>query len=145
LPSCITGRDAGLAVCTHPITGRIIGCAIKVHKQTGAGLLESVYKACLIVELRAARLNVETECDLPLFYNGAQLEVGYRADMIVERTVVVEVKSVEKLLPVHHAQVVTYLKLTGCRVGLLVNFNVPILRHGIRRIELRETDAGIHP
>ena len=124
------------------LTERVIFCAIKVHKETGAGLLESVYKACLMIELRAEGLEVDAECDLPVFYEGVRLPAGFRADMIVQRRVIVEVKSVERLLPVHQAQVITYLKLTGCRVGLLINFNVPILRHGIRRIELRPSSSS---
>jgi len=132
------------------LTERVIGCAITVHKETGPGLLESVYKACLVIELKARGLAVATECSLPLFYKGCQLEVGYRADMIVDKAVVVEVKAVDSLAPVHQAQVITYLKLTGCPVGLLFNFNVPVLRHGIRRVEPRaigdrierQTDVG---
>jgi GxxExxY protein len=116
------------------LTERVIGCAITVHRATGAGLLESVYRACLATELRACGLRVETECSLPLFYKGDLLEGSFRADMIVENAVLVEVKAVEALAPIHHAQVITYLKLTGCPVGLLLNFNVPVLRQGIRRL-----------
>jgi GxxExxY protein len=127
------------------LTERVIGCAITVHKMTGASLLESVYKACLATELRAAGHDIETECHLPLFYKGVQLDVGFRADMIVDKTVLVEVKSVEVLAPVHQAQVISYLKLTGCPVGLLFNFNVPILRHGIRRVVRPAMEDGGAP
>jgi GxxExxY protein len=143
------GRDLALiagmrndSLVLGSLTERVIGCAITVHKATGPGLLESVYKTCLVIELRARGLEVATECNLPLFYKGCQLEVGYRADMIVDKAVVVEVKAVDTLAPVHQAQVITYLKLTGCPVGLLFNFNVPVLRHGIRRVEPRAMGDG---
>ena len=143
------GRDLALiagmrndSLVLGSLTERVIGCAITVHKATGPGLLESVYKTCLVIELRARGLEVATECNLPLFYKGCQLEVGYRADMIVDKAVVVEVKAVDTLAPVHQAQVITYLKLTGCPVGLLFNFNGPVLRHGIRRVEPRAIGDG---
>jgi GxxExxY protein len=116
------------------VTAAIIGSAITVHQETGAGLLESVYKLCLAAELRGRGLRVEPECALPLIYRDVRLESAYRADMIVEKSVLIEVKAVESLLPVHQAQVITYLKISGCPVGLLFNFNVPVLRHGIRRM-----------
>ena len=116
------------------LTAAIIGSAITVHQETGAGLLESVYKLCLAAELRARGFRVEPECILPLIYRDVRLESAYRADMIVEKSVLIEVKAVENLLPLHQAQVITYLKMSGCPIGLLLNFNVPILRHGIRRM-----------
>lgn len=96
--------------------------------------MESVYKACLASEIRSQGLCVESECRLPVYYKDAQLEVGFRADLIVEKKVLIEVKAVKALTSIHNAQVITYLNLTGCAVGLLLNFNVPILRHGIRRL-----------
>ena len=118
----------------YALTENVIGAAISVHQTVGAGLLESVYKAFLVTELRSRGLDVATELSWPLLYKGVRLDVGFRADMIVEKSLLVEVKSVDKLAPVHQAQVITYLKLSGCPVGLLFNFNVPILRHGIRRL-----------
>jgi GxxExxY protein len=123
----------------------VIGCAITVHQLTGPGLLESVYKACLATELRARGIRVETECLLPLVYKDLRLEMSFRADMIVEKAVLIEVKAVEALVPVHNAQVITYLKLTGCPVGLLLNFNVPLLRHGIRRLSHPSMRTGGAP
>jgi len=116
------------------VTERIIGCAIEVHQQTGPGLLESVYDACLARELRAARLDFVREVSLPVRYKGDLLDCGFRIDYVVEGQVLVELKSVERLMDIHKAQVITYLKLTELPIGLLINFNVPVLRQGIRRL-----------
>jgi GxxExxY protein len=116
------------------LTNQIIGTAIRVHRETGPGLLESTYAACLAMELRVGKLRVETQVAVPLVYDGLHLDVGYRIDMLVEDRVVVEVKAVESLAPIHRAQVLTYLKLKQCPVGLLLNFNVPVLKDGIVRI-----------
>ena len=116
------------------LTERIIACGINVHTEFGAGLLESIYGACFVIELRAAGLSVEEGRRVPLFYKGEQLPVTLSVDLIVENTVLIEIKAVEAIAPVHQAQVVTYLKLTGLPVGLLINFNVPVLRGGIRRL-----------
>jgi GxxExxY protein len=97
-------------------------------------LLESVYEVCLAHELKRRGLSVERQVELPVEYDGMRLDAGLRLDLRVEKSVVVELKAVEALLPVHTAQVLTYLKLTGCRVGLLINFNVPLIRDGIKRI-----------
>jgi GxxExxY protein len=119
---------------TCGLTFRVNGCAIKVHKRYGPGLLEHAYRMPLVSELERCGLVVECEKPLPLIYDDQQLPCAYRLDLLVEETVIVEIKSVEQLLPVHIAQVKTYLKMTNLQVGLLINFNVPILRHGIRRI-----------
>src|SRR5688500_15164427 len=116
------------------ITERIIGCAIKVHRSLGPGLLESAYTVCLEYELRKQGLKVEREKPISLFYEDLTIDCAYRVDLLVNDSVVVEVKSVEKLEEVHLAQVITYLRLIECEVGLLINFNVKILKNGLRRV-----------
>ena len=127
-----------MALAPHPelnaLTSRIIGLAIEVHRTLGPGLLESVYQACLFHELRNSGLHVDTQTTVPVVYKDVKLDIGFRADVIVERTVIVEVKSVAAIAPIHRAQVLTYLKLTGCQAGLLINFNVPVLKQGITRV-----------
>jgi GxxExxY protein len=118
------------------ITGKIVDCAVKVHKQLGPGLLESAYEECLYQELLECGVSSIKQVPMPLIYKGRKLDLGYRLDLLVEDKVVIEVKSVECLIPVHTAQLMTYLKLSGCRVGLLINFNVVFLKEGIRRIIL---------
>jgi len=118
----------------NEITEKIIGCAIEVHKQIGPGLLESTYEACLLYELKNSGLEVKTEIGLPLIYKGIKLEVGYRMDFLVENCVIVEIKSVEALTDVHIAQVLTYLKLSNSKIGLLINFNELRLKNGIKRL-----------
>lgn len=120
------------------LTGTIIDAAIRVHRETGPGLLEGVYIECLAFDLRDRRLDVERGVKIPLTYRGRKLSSHYLLDLRVNRCVIVEVKSVAQLAPVHSAQLITYLKLTGCRVGLLINFNVPLLKQGIRRVVLPE-------
>jgi GxxExxY protein len=115
------------------ITDTIIGAAIQVHRVLGPGLLESAYAACLAYELGKRGLAVEEEKPVPLVYEQVKLECGYRMDLLVEQSVVVEVKSVEALAPIHEAQVISYLRLSGCRLALLINFNVVVLKDGIRR------------
>ena len=117
-------------------TNRILGAAIEVHRQLGPGLLESVYKECLRDELLAAGLTVEAEVDLPVVYKGRTLGASFRADIIVDRAVLLELKAVESLLPVHDAQTLSYLRLSGLRVALLLNFHCPRLKDGIRRFVL---------
>lgn len=116
------------------ISGQVIGAAIAVHRELGPGLLESAYEACLVHELRQRGVQVEQQIPQPVFYKGLQLECGYRLDLLVENRVIVELKAVETLLPIHEAQLLTYLKLRQLRLGLLINFNVPILKHGIKRL-----------
>ncbi len=118
----------------NELTEKIIGCAIKVHKELGPGLLESAYIECLKYELQKSGLKVEKEKPLPLIYHEVKLEVGYRIDLLVENRVIVEVKSVEALNDVHTAQVLTYLKLNNNLIGLLINFNVSMLKNGIKRL-----------
>ena len=115
-------------------TGEVIAAAIEVHRALGPGLLESTYSECLQMELAMRRLRYVTQHALPIVYKGRTLDTSYRVDLIVEDCVVVEVKSVTAILPVHHAQVLTYLRLTGCPTGLLINFEVAKLMDGVRRI-----------
>ncbi|MGH2518122.1 MAG: GxxExxY protein [Ktedonobacterales bacterium] len=116
------------------LTDKIIGAAMRVHSQLGPGLLESAYEACLEYELRDQGFVVERQKPLPLVYREVRLECGYRLDLLVEGKIVVEVKAVEGLEAIHSAQLLSYLKLSGCHVGLLINFNVQQLKAGIRRI-----------
>lgn len=118
----------------NELTGKIIGAAIEVHKELGPGLLESAYQACFEFELRRLGLNVKAEVELPLNYKGIIIPIGYRLDLLVENNVVVELKTVEEIQPVHKAQLLTYLKLMNLRYGLLLNFRVKKLHHGICRM-----------
>lgn len=122
----------------NEITEKIIGCAIEVHRQLGPGLLESTYETCLLYELQKTGLDVKKQVGLPLVYKEINLEVGYRMDFWVEDAVIVEIKSVEALTDVHTAQVLTYLKLSNSRIGLLINFNVLRLKDGIKRLIARD-------
>lgn len=123
----------------NELTAEIIGAAIEVHRHLGPGLLESAYEECLCRELSLRGIGVERQKPLPVAYKGQELDCGFRIDLLVE-DVVVELKSVEELLPVHEAQLLTYLKLSGKQIGLIINFNVPVLKQGIRRrvLGLRE-------
>lgn len=116
------------------LTGAIIGAAIEVHRHLGPGLLESAYEECLAVELLDINLTVERQLELPIHYKGRRVNAGYRIDMLVNRQVIVELKSVQRLEPIHEAQLLTYLKLADKRYGLLLNFNVPVMKQGIRRL-----------
>lgn len=117
------------------LTGRIIGAAIEVHKNLGPGLLESAYQVCLAREMSLRKIPFEAEKQLPITYKGLSVDGGYRMDFLVEGKVVVELKAVNELAPIHFAQLLTYLKLTNCKVGLLINFNVSILTEGgVRRM-----------
>jgi GxxExxY protein len=118
------------------LTGKIIGAAIEVHRGLGPGMLESAYEACLVHEMGLRGLTFERQMPLPVAYKGVKLDCGYRLDFLVEKAVVLELKSVEALERVHEAQILTYLKLGGWIVGLLINFNVPVLKHDIKRIVL---------
>ncbi|HNS81245.1 MAG TPA: GxxExxY protein [Kiritimatiellia bacterium] len=121
---------------TDRIAQNIVDAAFHLHKALGPGLLESVYEVCLAHDLIKRGLKLERQVSLPVFYDGLKMDAGLRLDMLVENDVIVELKAVEKLLPVHKAQVLTYLKLTGHRLALLINFNVPLIRDGIQRIVL---------
>jgi GxxExxY protein len=118
-------------------TQSIIGACIEVHRHLGPGLLESAYEACVCRELSNRLVPFERQRPLPIEYKGELLECGYRLDIVVDGRIIVELKAVEKLLPIHEAQMMTYLKLTGLRLGLLINFNVPILKQGIKRMAHR--------
>ena len=116
------------------ITDQVIGAAIEVHRALGPGLLESAYEACLAFELAQRGLKVELQKPLPVVYKEVHLDCGYRLDLLVENAVIVEIKAVESLAPIHQAQLLSYLRLSGCKVGLLINFNVRILKDGLRRL-----------
>ncbi len=117
----------------NSLTEIIIGAAMEVHRALGPGLLESAYEACLVYELAQQGLKVEQQKPLPLIYKGVHLDCGYRLDLLVENSVIIEIKTVDALSPIHEAQLISYLKLSGCLVGLLINFNVRLLKDGIRR------------
>lgn len=117
----------------NEISGIIIDSAIKVHRALGPGLLESTYEACLFHELTLRGLRVERQVPMPIHYEGVQLDAGYRLDIVVEGKVIVELKAVEGLLPIHEAQLLTYLRLSGIKLGLLMNFNVTRLMDGVLR------------
>lgn len=116
------------------LSGKIIGCAMNVHRELGPGLLENAYEECLAYELGHEGLDFERQKALPFVYQEVKMDAGYRVDLLVENKIIVELKAVETLNDVHTAQVLTYLKLSGCRLGLLMNFNVSLLKNGIRRL-----------
>ena len=118
------------------LTRKIIQCAIEVHKALGPGLLESAYEKCLMKEFELSDVLFKSQIELPLEYKGIRVDAGYRIDLIVERKVIIDLKAVESLIPVHETQLLTYMKLTGIRVGMLMNFNVPVLKDGIKRMVL---------
>jgi GxxExxY protein len=117
----------------NAVSRLVLDAAMKVHTTLGPGLLESTYEACLAQELKNAGVSVQTQVPLPVVYDGLKLEIGYRIDLLVDDLVVVEVKSIEVLAPIHQAQVLTYLRLSGRSLGLLINFNVAHLKDGIKR------------
>jgi GxxExxY protein len=116
------------------LTGEVIGAAIEVHKTLGPGLLESAYEECLCRELELRKISYERQKGLPIEYKGLRLDCGYRLDILVANKLILELKACESLQPIHEAQLLTYLKLTGIKLGLLINFNVPMLKQGIKRI-----------
>jgi len=120
----------------NQITEKIIGCAINVHKELGPGLLESAYEECLIYELRQAGLNAERQVPVPVVYKEIKLDCGYRVDILVEKKVIVELKTVDAIIPVHEAQILTQMKFAKKEIGLLINFNVVLLKNGIKRFKL---------
>ena len=119
---------------SYSLTHAIIGAAIEVHRELGPGLLESSYEACLLCELGLRKISVKAQHPLPLFYKGVMLDCGYRLDLLVEDEVIVEIKSVRELIAIHEAQLISYLKLSNCRRGLLINFNVKMLKKGVKRL-----------
>ncbi|MEW6508659.1 MAG: GxxExxY protein [Bacteroidota bacterium] len=118
----------------NELSNIVIGLAIKIHKALGPGLLESAYRESLFYEINKAGLSVEKEKPMPLIYEEIKLDIGYRIDLLVENKLILELKSVESLNEVHLAQILTYLKLSGCKLGLLINFNVAVLKNGIKRV-----------
>jgi GxxExxY protein len=129
------------------ISRRIIGAAIEVHRHLGPGLLESAYQSCLVFELKKLGFHVEEQKSLRIIYKEVTLDCGYRRDLVVENEIIVEIKAVEKLLPIHEAQLLSYLRLAHKKVGLLINFHVPLLKSGLKRIvnefpDARQKDAA---
>jgi len=118
----------------NDISRVIFDCALKVHKSLGPGLLESAYEECLFYELKKSGLKVVKQKALPLIYEEVKLDIGYRVDILIENKVVIEIKSVDALNDIHLAQVLTYLKLSNCKLGMLINFNVTLIKNGIRRV-----------
>jgi GxxExxY protein len=123
----------------------VVDCAIKVHKALGPGLLESAYRFCHAYELKKRGWDAETEVKLPLLYDNQKVDVGYRIDTLVNKLLIVENKCVETLLPVHEAQLLTYMKLSGCKIGFLLNWNVTLMKHGIKRFVLNLENAKSYP
>ena len=119
-----------------PLTEKVIGFAIEVHKHLGPGLLESAYEECLAHELNINGIQFHRQVPIPVTYKGLNLECGYRIDIIVEGSLILELKSVERILPIHEAQLLTYMKLSQIYVGLVINFNVPLIRDGLKRFVL---------
>ncbi|MCL2246345.1 MAG: GxxExxY protein [Lentimicrobiaceae bacterium] len=120
----------------NEITEKIIGCAIQVHKELGPGLLESAYEECLMYELKQAGLSAERQVPVPIVYKEIKLDCGYRIDILVEKKIIIELKVVDALIPVHEAQILTQLKFAKKEIGLLINFNVTLLKNGLKRYKL---------
>ena len=118
----------------NAISKMIVDCAFKIHTSIGAGLLESAYQECMAKEFKKRNISFKQEHQMPIYYDGEQLDTPYRVDFLVEDCVIVELKAVEKLLPIHQAQALTYLKLSGNKLALLINFNVPLIKDGIKRL-----------
>ena len=136
-------RGGAEAQRENQITEIVIGCAIEIHRALGPGLLESAYEECLCYELKEVKLSFKRQVPLPLNYKGVRLDCGYIMDVVVENLIIIELKTVERILPVHEAQLITYLKLSGHSVGLLMNFKVAVMKSGIRRLvnEFHEISA----
>ena len=118
------------------LSSKVLGCAIEVHRELGPGLLESTYEQCLAYELNRSKIPFQLQVGLPVEYKQTRLDCGYRIDLLVDGRLIVEVKSVEQLLKIHEAQILTYMRLSKVKVGLLINFNVPVLKKGIKRFLL---------
>jgi GxxExxY protein len=131
-----------MAFANDSLTEKVIGLAIEVHRQLGPGLLESAYEECLCYELVHAEFAFQRQVALPIVYKSARLGCGYRLDVVVENRLIAELKTVERLLPIHEAQVITYMRLSGIPTGLLLNFNAVVLKHGIRRLMLSSCATG---
>jgi GxxExxY protein len=126
------GEDRG-GLIAGDLTGQVIGLAIKIHRRVGPGLLEHIYEDCLCQELTLAGIVFQRQVKLSLDYDGTRLPRAYRADIVVEEKIVLEIKAIEQILPVHEAQILTYMHLSGCSVGLFLNFNTALLKNGLRR------------
>jgi GxxExxY protein len=129
----LTAEDAESVKNLNQLTDTIIGAAMEVHRGLGPGLLESSYEMCLCRELSIRGIPFERQVPIPVEYKGVQLDCGYRADIVVDGAILVEIKAIDSLLPIHDAQLLSYLKLGGWKIGLLINFNVELLKHGLRR------------
>ena len=129
-------RKANMNRTFSDLSHRVIGCAIEVHKHLGPGLLESAYQRCLAHELHLNNIPFETEAPLPIEYKGTRLDCGYRMDILVGNAIILELKSVDAIHPIHEAQILSYMKLASLRYGFLINFNVPILKNGLRSFVL---------
>jgi GxxExxY protein len=141
-PESAEGAEVGnSSLPPRVLTETIIGAAIEVHRVTGPGLMESVYEECLCYELSQRGLRFQRQVELPVSYKGIKLDCGFRMDLVVEDSVVLELKTVDQLLPIHSAQLLTYLKLSGKKLGLLINFNEPVLKEGLKRLVNRFRDA----
>lgn len=141
----IVNRGDAEAQSLDKLSEKVIGACIEVHRALGPGLLESAYEECVCHELSLRAIRFERQFPLPVIYKAVKLDCGYRLDLVVENRIIVELKSVETLLPIHEAQVLTYLKLTGKTVGLLMNFNVPVLKAGLKRIVNQFPDLSASP
>ena len=126
----------------HPLSGKVIGCAIEVHRQLGPGLLEGAYQQCLAHEMHLTGLSFKIQQPMPVEYKGVTLDCGYRLDMLIEDFLVVELKAVEVILPIHEAQLLTYMKLAKVPLGLLINFNVRLLKSGIKKFAISKFSAN---
>ena len=141
VPVFLIGRHNGMSEMDKqslrdPLTEKVIGLAIEVHRGLGPGLLESAYEECLCFELRSSAMSYRRQVQLPIFYKSVKLDCSYRMDVVVEERLVVELKTVDKFLPIQEAQLLTYLKLSGIGTGLLLNFNTAVLKNGIKRLVL---------
>jgi GxxExxY protein len=133
-PLCVLCGETRHPMNINEVSGSVVDAAIKVHTALGPGLLESTYEACLVYELRKRGRKVFSQVELPVVYEDVRLDVGYRIDVLVDDCIIVELKAVDKILPIHEAQLLSYLKLSGHKVGLLINFNVTRLKQGIKRL-----------
>jgi GxxExxY protein len=126
--------DSPLSPEMEELSRALVDSAFKVHRTLGPGLLESVYEVCLCVELRMRGIEHQTQLQIPIEYEGVRVDAGFRLDILVEKSIILELKAVDKLLPIHHSQLLTYLKLADLRLGLMINFNVDMFKQGVRRI-----------
>ena len=145
MTSAISNRRDTETLRLDALTERVIGFCIEIHRHLGPGLLESAYEECLCYELSVAGLRFERQKALPVAYKGLKLDCGYRIDVLVQGELILELKAVEAILPIHEAQLLTYLKLSGIPVGLLINFHVPVLKQGLKRMVNRFQEFSAPP